>query len=230
MLVALIMAGGRGTRFWPASTEEKPKQFLSLTCKNTMLQETVRRLLPLIDLEHIFVCTCEMYRNLCLEQLPNLPSKNIIIEPVGRNTAPCILLSTLYISQIYPNSNIVVLPSDAMVRNESEQLSVLLDAETFLIGKEAIITLGITPNRPETRYGYIHFSDKTELSGKHEVKPVRNFKEKPDLETAEKYITDGHYLWNAGMFIFNSEFMMKQYSQYAKVSYDILTILILHKF
>lgn len=222
MLIALIMAGGRGTRFWPASTEDKPKQFLSLTTENTMIQETVRRLKPLIDIGHIFVCTGAKYKSLCLEQLPELPEQNIIVEPIGRNTAPCILLSTLYISQIYPDSNIIVLPSDAMVANEVEQLSIFNDADKFIEGKTGIITIGITPNRPETGYGYIQFTDKSEVSGNHEVKVVESFKEKPDIETAKDYVADGHYLWNAGMFMFGAEFMISQYQKYCKDTFDIL--------
>lgn len=225
MLTALIMAGGRGTRFWPASTEGKPKQFLSLTTENTMIQETVRRLLPLIDMEHIFICTGAKYKSLCLEQLPELPERNIIVEPTGRNTAPCILLSTLYIDQIYPGTNIIVLPSDAMVSNEPEQLAVFKDADEYIDGKDGIITIGITPNCPETGYGYIQFTDKGELSGTHEIKVVNSFKEKPGVETAKGYVADGHYLWNAGMFMFGAEFMKSQYALYAKDTYDILTSL-----
>ena len=225
MLIALIMAGGKGTRFWPASTEDRPKQFLSLTCKNTMIQETVRRLLPLIDIDHIFISTSAKYKSLCLEQLPKLPERNIIVEPTGRNTAPCILLSTLYISQIYPDSNIIVLPSDAMVSDEQEQLAVFKDADEYITGKDGIITIGITPNRSETGYGYIQFTDKSEVSGNHEVKVVNSFKEKPDFKTAKKYVADGHYLWNAGMFMFGAGFMKSQYKQYVKDTYDILTSL-----
>lgn len=225
MLTALIMAGGRGTRFWPASTEDKPKQFLSLTTENTMIQETVRRLLPLIPMERIFICTGAKYKKLCMEQLPNLPEKNIIVEPTGRNTAPCILLSTLYIHQIYSGSNIIVIPSDAMVTNEAEQLKVFEDADQFIDGKEGIITIGITPNRPETGYGYIHFTNESITSGSHEIKVVESFKEKPKAETAKEYLADGHYLWNAGMFMFGADFMMSQYQEYAADTYKILTSL-----
>lgn len=225
MLVALIMAGGRGTRFWPASTEDKPKQFLSLTTENTMIQETVRRLLPLIDMDHIFICTGAKYKELCLKQLPELPERNIIVEPVGRNTAPCILLSTLYISQIYPDSNIIVLPSDAMVTNEEEQLAVFRDANKYIEGREGIITIGITPNRPETGYGYIQFTNESEMSGIHEIKVVDSFKEKPSIEVAEEYLADGHYLWNAGMFMFGAGFMKSQFELYANETYELLTSL-----
>lgn len=225
MLTALIMAGGRGVRFWPVSTEDKPKQFLSLTCENTMIQETVRRLLPLIPMERIFICTGAKYKAICLEQLPDLPEKNIIVEPVGRNTAPCILLSTLYIDQVYPGSNIIVLPSDAMVSNEPEQLAVFKDADQFIEGKDGIITIGITPNRPETGYGYIQFTDKSVVSGTHEIKVVDSFKEKPTADVAEEYVKDGHYFWNAGMFMFGAEFMKSQYELYATDTFNILTSL-----
>ncbi len=217
MLVALIMAGGRGTRFWPASTEEHPKQFLNLIGNRTMIQETVHRLLPLIDINHIFICTDKKYKNICMEQLPELPEKNIIIEPVGRNTAPCVLLSTVYIEQIFNNANIIVLPSDHQINNEKEFLSVLSDANSFVINNnEAIITIGITPNRPETGYGYINFSNTIGIINTHEIKKVNCFVEKPNEEIAQKYIDDGHYLWNAGMFMFNAKFMKTQYKKHAK--------------
>lgn len=226
MLTALIMAGGRGTRFWPASTEEKPKQFLNLIGERTMLQETVHRLLPLMDLDHIFICTGEKYKDLCLEQLPELPERNIIIEPVGRNTAPCILLSLLYIRQIFDRTNIIVLPSDHQINMEKEFLSVLSDANTFVDAhNEAIVTIGITPNRPETGYGYINFENTVEKINTHEVQTVKRFVEKPSLDIAKKYLMDGHYLWNAGMFMFNVDFMKSQYEQYANEMYTTLSSL-----
>lgn len=225
MLNALIMAGGRGTRFWPASTDDKPKQFLALTSENTMIQETVRRLLPLININNIFICTSEKYKNLCIEQLPDLPEKNVIVEPTGRNTAPCILLSTLYIDEIYPDSNIIVLPSDAMIGNEEEQLSVFMDADNFINDNDGIITIGINPSRPETGYGYIKFNDNSKISGKHEIRGVDSFKEKPSLDVAKEYILDGHYLWNAGMFMFKSTYMKSQFELYAKETFDVLSLL-----
>lgn len=225
MLNALIMAGGRGTRFWPASTDDKPKQFLALTSENTMIQETVRRLLPLIDINHIFICTGEKYKELCLQQLTDLPEKNVIVEPIGRNTAPCILLSSLYIDEMYPDSNIIVLPSDAMIGNEAEQLSVFNDADNFINDNDGIITIGINPSRPETGYGYIKFTDKCMIAGKHEIRGVDSFKEKPSIDVAKEYILDGHYLWNAGMFMFKAAFMKSQFELYAKETFDVLNSL-----
>lgn len=223
MLCALIMAGGKGTRFWPASTEDKPKQFLKLISEKTMIQMTVNRLLPIIPIEQIFICTSEKYYNLVKEQLPNLPQKNIIIEPVGRNTAPCILLSSLYIQQIYGNCKIVVLPSDSAINDEKSYLQTLNAANDFLNNQSnAIITIGITPNRPETGYGYIK-TDKyiTTLENKDILK-VEKFVEKPNEERAKYYVAEGNYLWNAGMFVFDVKFMIKQFKQLVPDIYNLL--------
>lgn len=204
----LIMAGGKGTRFWPKSTEEKPKQFINLIEEDrTMIQLTVDRIKKLVPIEKIFISTGEKYIDLVKEQLPDLPEKNIIVEPVGRNTAPCILLASLYIKQIYDDCNIAVLPSDHLIKNEIEFLNILKKANDFVEkNKESIVTIGITPDRPETGYGYIKYN-KIE---KNEVVKVDRFVEKPDLEKAKKYLESKEYLWNAGMFIFNVDYMLKE--------------------
>lgn len=201
------MAGGKGTRFWPKSTEEKPKQFINLLEERTMIQLTVDRIRNILPIEKIFVATGEKYIDLVREQIPDLPDKNIIVEPVGRNTAPCILLASLYIKQIYNNCNIAVLPSDHLIKNEKIFLDTLKNANDFVNeNNESIVTIGITPDRPETGYGYIKY-DKTE---KNEVVKVDRFVEKPDLEKAKQYLESKEYLWNAGMFIFNVDYMLKE--------------------
>ena len=203
----LIMAGGKGTRFWPKSTEEKPKQFINLIEDRTMIQLTVDRMKKLVPIEKIFISTGEKYIDLVKEQLPDLPEKNIIVEPVGRNTAPCILLASLYIKQIYDDCNIAVLPSDHLIKNEIEFLEILKKANDFVDkNKESIVTIGITPDRPETGYGYIKYNK----IGKNEVVKVDRFVEKPNLEKAKKYLESKEYLWNAGMFIFNVDYMLKE--------------------
>lgn len=203
----LIMAGGKGTRFWPKSTEEKPKQFINLIEDRTMIQLTVDRIKKLVPIEKIFISTGEKYIDLVKEQLPDLPDKNIIVEPVGRNTAPCILLASLYIKQIYNDCNIAVLPSDHLIKNEKEFLNTLKMANNFVEeDKEAIVTIGITPDRPETGYGYIKY----DKSDKNAVVKVDRFVEKPDLEKAKQYLESKEYLWNAGMFIFNVDYMLKE--------------------
>ncbi len=223
MLCALIMAGGKGTRFWPASTEDKPKQFLKQISEKAMIQMTVNRLLPIIPIEQIFICTSEKYYDLVKEQLPELSPKNIIIEPVGRNTAPCILLSSLYIQQIYTDCKIVVLPSDSAINDEKSYLQTLKAANNFLNNQSnAIVTIGITPNRSEVGYGYIK-TDKyiTTLNDKKILK-VEKFVEKPSEERAKFYLSEGNYLWNAGMFVFDVRFMIEQFKKLVPDIYNLL--------
>lgn len=224
MLCALIMAGGKGTRFWPASTNDKPKQFLNLIGEETMIQMTVHRLLPLIPMERIFICTGKEYVDLVLEQLPELPKRNIIIEPTGRNTAPCILLSTLYIKQIYNDVKIAVLPSDHVINNEVEFLNILDTTSKYLDeNNKAILTIGITPTRPETGYGYIKQQNKLMTINDKDIYKVERFVEKPNFETALVYLNEGHYLWNAGMFVFNTETMINEFKLYANDVYEVLS-------
>lgn len=223
MLNVLIMAGGKGTRFWPLSTDEKPKQFLKLIDERTMIQATVNRLRPLVELNHIFICTGKQYVSIVEEQLPDLPKRNIIIEPTGRNTAPCILLSTLYINQIYKSSQIVVLPSDHMINDENKFLDILRSGNQFLLNenKDAIITIGITPNRPETGYGYINYDSEIISMKNHVIMKVKKFIEKPNTNKANEYLKDGHYLWNAGMFMFDVSFILDEFKKYY-TSFEIL--------
>lgn len=207
MFCALIMAGGKGTRFWPKSTEDMPKQFLNLIGEKTMIQLTYDRLLEVIPKERIFVVTCKKYKTLVEKQLKDIPEKNIIIEPEGRNTAPCILLATLYIKQIYENAVVAVLPSDHAIKDTHEFCGILSMANEYVEkeNRNAIVTIGITPNRPETGYGYIKF-EKADTR----VLKVERFVEKPNIEKAIEYLNSGMYLWNAGMFIFDANNMLKE--------------------
>lgn len=223
MLTALIMAGGKGTRFWPLSTEEKPKQFLNLIGEETMIQMTVNRIKPIIPIERIFVCTGEMYVDLVKEQLPELPKRNIIVEPEGRNTAPCIALSAMVIDRYYKNSNMVVLPSDHLINDEEEFRNTLLAADSFIEEKdEAIVTLGMNPTRPEVGYGYIKYSDEVLKSNDFRVIKVDSFIEKPNLDTAKKYLREGNYLWNGGMFIWSINNVINQIKMYSPNTYNAL--------
>lgn len=205
MLCALIMAGGKGERFWPLSTEEKPKQFLNLIGKESMIQHTVKRLNGLIPLERIFIVTADIYKDLIKEHIPNIPNENIILEPEGKNTAPCIALSAFYIREKYENATIVVLPSDHLILDEDKFRNVIKKGEEFIEdNNDAIITIGIKPTRPDTGYGYIQtFSDELN-SGKFDIKSVKSFKEKPCLRDAEIYFKEKEYLWNSGMFIWKA--------------------------
>ena len=222
MLCALIMAGGKGTRFWPLSTEEKPKQFLNLIGENTMIQMTINRIKPIIPMERIFVCTGEMYVNLVKEQIPDLPERNIVVEPEGRNTAPCIALSAMVIDRYYKNANMVVY-FRSLNKDEDEFRNTILAAHNFINDKdEAIVTLGMNPTRPEVGYGYIKYSDETLKSNGFRVIKVESFVEKPNLDTAKKYLREGNYLWNGGMFIWSINNIINQIKIYSPDIYNSL--------
>lgn len=223
MLCALIMAGGKGTRFWPLSTEDKPKQFLKLLGNYTMLQSTVKRINKLIPMERIFVCTVETYENLVREQLPELNKKNIIVEPEGRNTAPCIALSALYIKRIYSTSTMVVLPSDHLIRDEENFIDIINSAYKYLSdNRDAIITLGIKPERPEIGYGYIKFTNNVEKINNYLISDVEAFVEKPNIEAAERYLNSGKYLWNGGMFVWRTDTILDNLKTYTPEIYELL--------
>lgn len=220
---ALIMAGGRGTRFWPKSTEDKPKQFLNLVGKKTMIQDTFDRISKKISKNKIFVVTSQRYENILKEQLPELPENNIIIEPVGRNTAPCILLACLYINQIYKNANVVVLPSDHLISNVKEFCNVLEVANEYISKQsDSIVTIGVEPNRPEVGYGYIKCSENKQNINDYEIIKVERFVEKPNEELAKEYVKSKKYLWNSGMFIFNIVYMIEEMKRNAKNIYHLL--------
>lgn len=223
MLCALIMAGGRGERFWPLSTDNKPKQFLNLLGQQTMIQMTVDRLEKLIPIERIFIVTGKQYVELVKEQLPLLPERNIIVEPVGKNTAPCIGLSAFIIEKYYENTSIAVLPSDHLIKDEDKFISILKTASEFVDKNEqSIITIGMKPDRPETGYGYIKYGNKSIEINNTNIKDVERFVEKPDLETAKEYIEDGRFLWNGGMFIWKSSTILKLTKQYLNKTYELL--------
>lgn len=222
-LCALILAGGKGTRFWPLSTEEKPKQFLNLIGDKTMIQMTIDRIIKIIPIERIFVCTVESYVDIIKEQLPELPIRNIIVEPEGRNTAPCIALSAFIIKRYYGNATMVVLPSDHLINNEEKFRSVLLKAENFIEkNSDSIVTLGIEPTRAETGYGYIKYKKNEVNILKQDVVKVEKFVEKPNKELAEEYVAEKNYLWNAGMFIWKIENILNNIKKYSVNTFEAL--------
>lgn len=223
MLCALIMAGGKGTRFWPLSTEEKPKQFLKLVGKETMIQLTFNRIKSIIPIERIFVCTAQIYIGLVKQQLPEILEKNIIIEPYGKNTAACIALSALVIQRYYKNLNMIVLPSDHLINDEDKFRSIVQASDEFICkNREAIITLGMNPKRPETGYGYVKFGKEKHFICGHEVRNVECFVEKPSIQKAKDYIKKGSYLWNGGMFIWSINNILNQIKRHCENIYEVL--------
>lgn len=207
----VIMAGGVGSRFWPLSTPEYPKQFIDiLGCGRTLIQLTVDRFKGVAPIENFWVVTNEKYVDIVKEQIPGIPANHILAEPEARNTAPCIAWACWKIKAEDDNANIVVTPSDAVVMNPDEFRRVINNSLDFTADCNAIVTIGIKPSRPETGYGYVQFAEK--VNG--EIHKVEVFKEKPNLETAKEYLADGHYLWNAGIFVWNVQTIVESISKY----------------
>lgn len=214
MLHAVIMAGGSGTRFWPRSTKAHPKQFLNIFGDRTMLQTTVDRIGQLIDADRVWVITNERYVELVQEQLPNLPSENIVGEPVAKNTAPCVALAAALIQEQDPDGTMVVLPADHQIEEPDTFISILQTAAAKAEVEGSLVTIGINPKHPETGYGYIEFDKSSSESFEgREVKKVHQFREKPDLKTAEEFITSGNFLWNSGMFIWKAATILNKFDQ-----------------
>ena len=208
----VIMAGGIGSRLWPLSTPDKPKQFIDvLGVGRTLIQLTVDRFAPVCAPENFWVVTGEKYVNLVKEQLPAIPADQILAEPEGRNTAPCIAYASWKIALKDPEANIVVTPADALVLKTKEFADVIGKALAFTAGSDAIVTVGIAPTRPETGYGYIHATEALRGS----IVKVSEFKEKPTLEVAKEYVADGKYFWNAGIFVWNVNTIIRELSAYA---------------
>lgn len=212
-IFAVIMAGGSGTRFWPLSTINKPKQLLSLTGDSTPIQQTVSRILPLISEQNIFIVTNKLQQEELRKQISKvsaIPAHNIIVEPVGRNTLPCIGLAALYIkAKSYDQSSImVVLPSDHFIRDEKRFLKLLSDAQEVAQEGSSIVTFGIMPNRPETGYGYIALQNKVCSINDTDVFKAERFTEKPDKRTAAEFVASGKYLWNSGMFLWRTSVLL----------------------
>jgi len=211
------MAGGLGERLWPLSTPERPKQFLKLFGERTMLQQTVDRIFPLVPIERAFVVTGSDHVALVHEQLPDLPKENIIAEPAGRGTAPCVGLSAVVIRQVDPEAVMLVLPADHLVKEEESFREVLQTAAEIAIKGTHLVTLGIEPDRPETGYGYIHASEKWgggKAPAGSTVLEVSKFTEKPNLETAKRFFDAGTYYWNSGMFVWRADTILKEIERY----------------
>jgi mannose-1-phosphate guanylyltransferase len=226
-----IMAGGIGSRFWPSSTINNPKQFIDiLGVGKSLIRMTFERSAKVVPLENILIVTNKRYKRLVKQHIPELPERNILCEPSMNNTAPCVAYTTLRIQAENTSAVFAVLPSDHVVLKEREYINYLNQAFLFAENNDAIVTLGIMPTRPDTGYGYIKVG--CECKGNVEDSgfdpslgfcKVEQFEEKPNKETAQKYVDSGNYLWNAGMFVWSVESILKAYNDNAKSIIDILT-------
>jgi len=215
-----IMAGGVGSRFWPASRESMPKQFLDiLGVGKSLIRLTYERFAKLIDAERILVVTNKSYADLVAQHIPEIPRKNIITEPSRNNTGPCVAYTAFRLEAMNPDATFVIAPSDAVILKEEIFLEKITAALEYASKEDAIVTLGIQPTRPDTGYGYIE-SSKELITG--EIEKVNNFREKPNLETAQEYLADGSYYWNAGIFVWSVKTVLNSFKKNAS---DIHTIL-----
>jgi mannose-1-phosphate guanylyltransferase len=208
---AIVMAGGVGSRFWPVSTTDFPKQFHDmLGSGETLIQKTFSRLSKLIPTENILILTNEKYNDLVLTQLPMVKQEQVLLEPAMRNTAPCILYSSLKIQKMNPNALMVVAPSDHWIEDETAFISNLQQCFDYCQDNNALMTLGIQPTFPNTGFGYIEF-DKTDSNP---IKKVNQFREKPDYETAKSFLESGNFLWNGGIFIWSVKSITDAFSTF----------------
>ncbi|MGL5964478.1 MAG: mannose-1-phosphate guanylyltransferase [Fusobacteriaceae bacterium] len=214
MLVALIMAGGSGERFWPLSTPTKPKQLLSLFSEKSMIRETVDRILPIISADKIFIATNILQAEEIKKELPDIPEENIIIEPAFKDTGAAIGYTSIVIEERFKSLRekveVVVLASDHLIKDDISFREVILKGANEAHENSTIVTLGIKPDKPETGYGYIEIDSNKSLK-LNEIYKVRKFREKPNKETAEEYLASGKYLWNSGMFIFTTDTIFKNF-------------------
>ncbi|MEM7033197.1 MAG: mannose-1-phosphate guanylyltransferase [Chloroflexota bacterium] len=220
----LVMAGGVGSRLWPKSRNSLPKQFLNVTGKETLIQTTVRRILPIVSPDHIFVATGERYVDIVQAQLPDLPKQNIIAEISGKNTAPAIGLGAIHISQVNPEATMVVLTADHIIPDEEAFRNALLAAiEVAQTGRFA--TLGVSPTGPDTGFGYIHRGQTVGQFQNQDVFTVQRFLEKPDLSTAQEFFASGDYYWNSGMFIWRISDLLAAFQAHMPQFYKQLELL-----
>jgi len=217
----VIMAGGVGSRFWPLSKSDRPKQFLDiLNVGKSFLQMTFNRFLRVCPVENIFIVTNEAHKELVAEQLPEMPSKNILCEPHRRNTAPCIAYANYEIRKINPAANIVVAPSDHLILEENKFIEIIKEALDFVSKKDALLTLGISPSRPETGYGYIQ-AEMTKKNQTCTIKKVASFTEKPELEIAKQFVESGEFFWNSGIFIWSLGAINNAFVKYLPAIYNL---------
>ena len=218
---AVIMAGGIGSRFWPMSKVTFPKQFLDiLGTGETLIQQTFNRLQRVCPKENILIVTNKNYKDLCLEQLPNVIESNILCEPAIRNTAPCVAYAAFKIQSMNENANMIIAASDHIILKEDEFVRVANDCLEVVAKNDILLTLGITPSRPDTGYGYIQFTTE-KLDNHQRIKKVKTFTEKPNQELALNFLDSGDFLWNSGMFVWSAKSITLAFRKQLRDMYDV---------
>jgi mannose-1-phosphate guanylyltransferase len=210
-LYAVIMAGGIGSRFWPRSKKKTPKQLLNIFGNHTMIQETVERLHGIVPEENIFVITNKVQRDEIIRQLPDVPEENIIEEPFGRNTAPCVGLASVIVKAKCSDAVTLILPADHIIKDIEDYHKTLKEAAEFAYKSKGLVTIGIKPTRPETGYGYIQMEEKEIANNVHKV---YTFAEKPNYATAVRFLESGDFYWNSGMFIWHVDAILNEIEKY----------------
>lgn len=218
-MYGVIIAGGKGERFWPQSRSNKPKQFLKMVGNMTMLRATFNRIVKIVPPENIIVVTNKLLLKRVEEQLPELAKENILIEPIGKNTAPAIALAALYINEIDPGATMAVFPADHVIKNQDKFRQALRHARKLAERTDGLVTIGIPPKRPETGYGYIQANFSDEIQGGYRVK---TFAEKPTIGTAKRFIQSGDFFWNSGMFIWKASVILREMEENIPELYEPL--------
>jgi mannose-1-phosphate guanylyltransferase len=219
----IIMAGGIGSRFWPMSTPEKPKQFLDiLGLGKTLLQMTFERLEAIAPTENIYIVTNSNYSKIVAEQLPQINRNQILTEPKRKNTAPCIAYAAAKIYNLNPNAVLTIAPSDHLIMKEEKFKKIIEIAIHQANKNERLVTLGIKPTRPDTGYGYIEFEDSGDILG-GQIKEVKHFREKPDKEVAEIFLKSGNYYWNSGIFVWKAETILNSLKKFTPALYELFS-------
>lgn len=211
---AVIMAGGSGTRFWPRSRESCPKQFLSILGRESLLLSTVRRFHPLIPHERIYIITRQDQEEQCIRHLPDAVHPNVMVEPIGKNTAACIGLAGLHVMNRDPEGVMIVSPADHLIRKVKRFHHALESAVTIAVEKKGMVTLGITPDSPATGYGYIQIGSAVGQEGAEDAFAIKTFAEKPNLTTAKDFLESGDFYWNSGLFVFKASTYFKALKEF----------------
>lgn len=220
MIYAVIMAGGKGERFWPLSRLKTPKQLLSIVEERTMIQATVERIAPIVPKENILIITNQVQKDVIAEQLPDLNPDHIIAEPCGRNTAPCLALAAAYVADKDPESIMIVLPADHVIHDTEAFCANLSDIAALAKGEDALFTIGIQPQHPATGYGYIHAGASLRTQYDTNFAVVNRFTEKPDAKTAQAFVESGEYFWNSGIFVWRTGVFVDALNKYMPDLYE----------